>query len=450
MRILLALGWYFPESIGGTEVYVRSLATRLRDEGQDVRIAAPLAGLSAPEEYEHAGVRVFRYPVPLEPTRDEAQANVIARGTEHLRNFLEAYRPDIFHVHSLVTGLSIFELEAARQRAARVIYTNHLPSMGYICLRGTLLRDGRTPCDGLQEEEKCGACLLQQRDVPGVAARGVAGLPRSLARTLARFPGAAGTALGIRAIVSQAAQRQRRLMEICERVVVLNDWAARIFISNGAPPEKVVVNRLGTSHAGLTRKPGPAERPTASPVTIGYVGRLHEVKGLHVLAEAIRQIPRSIPLRVIIAGPVADVHAQSVLDDFRRTIAGDDRVTITAAVPPERIGQHLATLDLLCCPSVWFENGPTIALESMAVGTPVMGTRLGAFVEILEDGVNGCVVEPGDPAALAQALTRVAQTPAQTIDVWRRALTPVRTMNEIATDYLMLYRALAAPVVTVS
>ena len=68
MRIVHALGWYFPESLGGTEVYVDGLARRLQASGHDVQVAAPRAGGQGLEQGAHAGVPVLRYPIPLRPT----------------------------------------------------------------------------------------------------------------------------------------------------------------------------------------------------------------------------------------------------------------------------------------------------------------------------------------------------------------------------------------------
>ena len=101
----------------------------------------------------------------------------------------------------------------------------------------------------------------------------------------------------------------------------------------------------------------------------------------------------------------------------------------------------LAALDVLLSPSLWFENGPTIALEAMAVGTPIIATRVGNQAELIEDGVNGRLVEAGSVTELSAAILEAATSPATTIDVWRRALAPVRTMDDIARDYLTMYAA---------
>ena len=92
-----------------------------------------------------------------------------------------------------------------------------------------------------------------------------------------------------------------------------------------------------------------------------------------------------------------------------RRLAGDDpRIRFEPAVPSAEIPAVLGDLDALLSPSLWFENGPTIALEAMAVGTPVIATRVGNLAEMIEDGVNGRLVEAGDVAELTAALLEAA------------------------------------------
>jgi len=98
----------------------------------------------------------------------------------------------------------------------------------------------------------------------------------------------------------------------------------------------------------------------------------------------------------------------------------------------------LAAYDVICCPALCFEGGPTVALEAAAVGVPVVGSRIGGLAEIVTDGVDGRLVPPGDAAALAEALTAIARDPAM-IDSWRAALARPRTMDEVAADYMAMY-----------
>src|SRR5439155_21190689 len=111
----------------------------------------------------------------------------------------------------------------------------------------------------------------------------------------------------------------------------------------------------------------------------------------------------------------------------------------TSTSYPARV---LAGYDVLVCPSLVVERGPTLALESMAAGTPVIASARGGIAEIVEDGRNGRLLPPGDFVALAAALAAVAREPA-VLARWRAAFPPIRTMHEVARDYRALYDAVA-------
>jgi len=129
------------------------------------------------------------------------------------------------------------------------------------------------------------------------------------------------------------------------------------------------------------------------------------------------------------------------LGELRVLAAKDPRITFADAVPRADALAVLAGYDALCCPSVCLEGGPTVAIEAHAVGTPVIGTRIGGLAELVTDGLNGSLVAPGDWRALARVLAALATDPTGTIDRWRRNLPPARTMDQIATDYLTVYSA---------
>jgi glycosyltransferase involved in cell wall biosynthesis len=154
-------------------------------------------------------------------------------------------------------------------------------------------------------------------------------------------------------------------------------------------------------------------------------------------SRAVIAIPRDrLPLDI--RAPMLDEDARDCCG--AAPIVGDDpRVRFGGAVG--EILSVLAGLDALLSPSLWFENGPTIALEAMAVGTPIIATRVGNLAELIQDGFNGRLVDAGDVHQLSAALLEAATSPATTIDVWRRALGPVRTMDDIARDYMAMYAA---------
>jgi glycosyltransferase involved in cell wall biosynthesis len=440
VKIVHALGWYFPGPIGGTEVYVAGLCRRLRAAGHEVAVVAP--DIHGESSTEHEGVPVFRYPIPAQPTRDEAQGLVAVRGTERLRSWLDRWRPDIFHLHSFVTGLGLFELAAARDAGARTIATHHLPSLGYICRTGTLMQWGAQPCDGICEPAKCAACSLNVLGVPRAAARVIGALPIRVSRALASaVPGRGGTILGFAGSIADNQSMQQRLVDLTDRMVVLNRTAHAMMVANGVPPAKLALNRLGISHERIVRK---TTGPAAVPVRFGFLGRFHRTKGILELARAVARLPPDLQFTLEMYGPEPGPDEQGLVDEIRRMLSTDPRVSFRGPVAHHDVPAVLSSLDVLCCPSTWFENGPTVAIESIAAGTPVIGTRLGNLAELIEDGVTGRLVEPGDDAQLASAMLEAATTPS-IIDRWRSALPRVRTMDEIAADYVALYEELQRP-----
>ncbi len=441
MKIVHALGWYFPDHVGGTEVYVAALCHRLRERGYDVAVAVPAPGAASVACSEHDGVRVFRYPIAAPATRDEAQGRVRTRGAEQLAAWLSSERPDIFHQHSVTTGLGRHEIAAARSAGARTILTHHLPSLGYVCRRGTLMQNGARACDGIVTPHKCTVCMLQARGVPAGAGHIVASMPIPISRTLGRLPGRFGTMCGLPAATVEQQAMQRELAGVCDAMVVLNDTARQMLEASGVPASRIVVNRLGHGHTNL-----PPRVPSAAtaPIRFGFMGRLHETKGVFALARAVRQIPPAVPFSLDVRGIIQSPVEARVAAELAAIVGDDPRVRFCEAVPPEEVLGILAGFDVLCCPSTWFENGPTVAIESMAVGTPVLGTRLGNLAELIDDGVNGRLVAPNDPRALVRALTEIALDP-KLVDAWRARLKPARTMDEVAAGYTALYEHLLTP-----
>jgi len=441
MRIAHLLGWYFPDSVGGTEVYVEGLSRRLVDAGHHVLIAAPDATRTAPHGYDYGGVRVFRYPVTDRPTRDESYHRVAMRGSEQLMAWLAAERPDILHVHSIKTGIGLPELREARRLGIRIITTFHLPSLGYMCHTGELMEGGTRPCDGIVWPSKCAACSLTHAGLPSPASRLAGALPPWISRGLGRVPGKVGTVLGMSALVVDSQRMQRELFTLLECGVVLNETASRMLQANGAPAAKIAINRLGVGQAQIHRKPGPDSAPTGRPVHFGFAGRLHPAKGLVEIVRAARAIPREVDFRLDIRGPILDADAQAFAAELRRLAADDPRVRFEPSVSSADMPAVLTAIDVLLSPSVSFENGPTIALEAMAVGTPVIAANVGNLTEVITDGVNGRLITAGSVDELAAALGDAARHPESTIDVWRRRLPNVRTMDDVARDYLALYAA---------
>jgi glycosyltransferase involved in cell wall biosynthesis len=120
-------------------------------------------------------------------------------------------------------------------------------------------------------------------------------------------------------------------------------------------------------------------------------------KNLPLAVTALRDVPEA-SLVVIGEGSEQAAVARAAAD------AGvEERVALKGPLPRASVLEWLRAADAAVLPSDW-ENFPHAAVEALAVGTPVIATAVGGVPEILEDGVNGLLVPPGDLAALTAAM----------------------------------------------
>jgi glycosyltransferase involved in cell wall biosynthesis len=436
MRIVQAAGWYLPTSNGGTEVYVSELAARLRAAGHEVLIAAPEAGGHEERTYSIDGFDVYRYPIPMRVTREEAQGRAPVRGAERFHEWLHVARPDVVHMHTYVTGLGLHEIRFVKSLGVRLIATTHSASLGFTCQRGTMMRWGTALCDGLVRPSKCAACQLQHRGVARAVAVGAGMIPSSLGALGRAIPGRLGTMAGMTNLIEHNQSAQREMLDLVDRFVVLSQWGREVLIANGAPAEKIALNRLGVRF-DATQFSG---RRSGQPVTVAYVGRFDPIKGVTDLARAISMIPRSGSIRFEFHGPVQYRTDLAVVDRLKALVGPDAWVTFGGELDADGVAAVLDRVDVICCPSRAVEGGPTIALEAHAAGVPVIGSAIPALSELVRDGVDGALYPVGDVHALADVLAQIAANPSL-VDRWRSHLPPVRTMDDVTRDYLEMYAA---------
>lgn len=157
----------------------------------------------------------------------------------------------------------------------------------------------------------------------------------------------------------------------------------------------------------------PADRPGEPPL-IAAVGRLVEKKGFADLIDAaalLRDAGRTFRLDLAGTGPLAD-ELQDRID--RHRLGGV--VRLLGALPQSGVAELVGRADVFAAPCVVGADGnrdglPTVVLEAMALGTPVVATDVTGLPEIVEDGRTGLRVEQHDPAGLAAALARLLDAP---------------------------------------
>ncbi|HEY7730484.1 MAG TPA: glycosyltransferase family 4 protein [Gaiellaceae bacterium] len=146
--------------------------------------------------------------------------------------------------------------------------------------------------------------------------------------------------------------------------------------------------------------PAEVEAEGLPPGTLVFVGRLTQQKGLGTALEAIAQVPDA---RLLLVG---DGPLRADLERRAAELGLDGRVVFLGARPRDEALRYLAGADAALLSSDW-ENLPHAVVEALAVGTPVVATAVGGVPEVVQDGVNGLLVSPGSPDALAAAVARV-------------------------------------------
>jgi colanic acid/amylovoran biosynthesis glycosyltransferase len=162
------------------------------------------------------------------------------------------------------------------------------------------------------------------------------------------------------------------------------------------------------------RSAGAPVTGTAPALSIVTVGTLHEVKGQAHLIEACRRlVAEGVDVRceLIGDGPDRDALAAQI-----QAAGLDGTVHLAGVLTHDRLAERIRAADVLVAPSVPSRDGrreglPVVLMEAMASGLAVVASDLSGIPELVEDEVTGLLTPPGDPAALASALARLARDP---------------------------------------
>jgi glycosyltransferase involved in cell wall biosynthesis len=362
MRILL-LAQFYPPTIGGEEHHVRNLAMALAQNGHHVAVATLWhPGVASYEMDGDVGVYYIRGSLQrlsglfTDGERRHAPPFPDAELVTALRRVILKEKPDIVHGHNwLVT--SFLPLKA--WSGAGLVVTLH--DMSLVCAKKTFVRDNEI-CDG-PSIMRCLPCARRKYG------------KKAAVTTLANFAFArfARHAVDRFIAVSHAVARYNRLAE------------------HGVAFE-VIPNFVPENVSELSRDLDPCLRELPEDGYLLFVGDVMHLKGADTLVDAYAGLDRAPPL-VMIGRRCPDTPAK--LPPNTRIVGPWPHPTIMHAWRRCLFG---------IVPSVVVDACPTVVMEAMASGKPVVASDIGGIPDLVNHGETGLLVPPGDVGALQDAL----------------------------------------------
>jgi len=209
-----------------------------------------------------------------------------------------------------------------------------------------------------------------------------------------------------------------RLFKTCaslfaSRVLAVSGAAREAFVSLGVSRDKVRVVYNGIDLEGADPKTDREkvraewDVPTHAPL-VGMVGRLVDWKGPDIFLQAAAMMAEEMPeVYFMLVGDATfgEKDYVDVLKEMSVDMGMEKKVVFTGF--REDVAEIMASLDLLVHASVLPDPLPTVLIEAMSLGLPVIAAAGGGVGEIVEDGVSGLVVPPGDVESMAGAALRM-------------------------------------------
>jgi glycosyltransferase involved in cell wall biosynthesis len=375
MRILFLSNFYPPASRGGYEQWCQEVLDGLRSRGHDVIVLTSNFGKNTLSNPDPAWVqRSLHLEMELASLKNAFQFFTHRRKREQenldrVRDVLEQFRPDAVLVWGMWNLHYSIPLLIEKLLPNRVAYYmgDYWPTLP-------------NPFE----------------DYWNAPARNpVTGLPKLLLKPFAK---------GI-------LTREGRAQPALEHVLFPTAFMQTEFESKGIKPRvaKVIYGAIDTSpYARLSHTPVQSRE-----LSLLYIGRLSEEKGVHTAIEALgclkREGTRQLKLTIVGQG---EPPYEARLRQLARSEHVESLVEFLPAQPKEKLPAFYQQADVFLFTSIWPEPFGRVIVEAMASGVAVIGAATGGAGEIMSDHENALLFTPGDPADLADKLKKLIENSA--------------------------------------
>ncbi len=368
MKIVLASEYFYPQSRGGTEMYVFQLAKELQIHGHDCLIIS-LADDKKDAEYD--GIKIKYIPF----IKGEFQESTNPENLNDLISILEVFNPDVFHLHTLSPSLGANHLHQLKKLGYKTVFTTHLPN--FTCTRGDLLRNGAEVCDGLVEYNKCMSCELNKLGVKNkyLSSTLLEMSKFEIIRNL--FPSLSGVHNKI---------EQINIFKNIHKIITVSNWQKEVLVLNNFDEKEISVVRQSVSSEIILYE---KINKVYSKIKLGYIGRIVPEKGFHLLYPSLLNLPAD-RYELMVAAIVSPNHLEYYTK--QKELISELPSTWKENISSDEVISFIDKLDVLLVPSTWLETGPYVIYEALARKVPVIAFSRGGAIELVENKVNSILV----------------------------------------------------------
>lgn len=343
MRILLVND--YRETIGGAEVYIHELVKELTQRGHRVEI---FTSDITHEGYSHRTKHISLRNYALRLFNFSAYKSIKLRAAK--------FNPDIIHIHGIFNELSPAVVYALRNYPIiMTVHNNQLLSP----LPISISKNG-VPC----KQKVCPGCL---------------------------------NCIGWKGMIYEFIKLRVHsfLLFPIKLYICPSNYMSELLRQHGFKN----VTRLANGIKPLEYK------PIKNFDTLLFIGQLIKEKGVEVLIQAMSEVvKKKNNVKLIIAGEGSEKQS------FIKLVAElqlEGHIDFIGKTQRENLNDLYSKVAFVVVPSIFPDNFPTVCLESMSAGRPVVGTAIGGIPEIIEEGKTGFLVEVNNPVSLAEKILKL-------------------------------------------
>jgi glycosyltransferase involved in cell wall biosynthesis len=443
MNILLATHHFPPKYKAGAEQYAYRIARNMMERGHQVTVVCIEAIHNGSREPVHDlaiydGIPVYRLSLELfkenEPLRLTYDNPYLGAW---FRKYLTDHRPDVLHVNSGYL-LTASVPQAAYQTGIPVVITLH--DYWFLCPRVTLIQANGRLCYEPVEPARCAWCLLETKRrfrEPDILTGGRLG---DVVVDLSKHE-AFSRLTGLTSPISAIEERREFLKEVmgkADAVVYPSNFMKSKVEDYGFPTHNLYHLPYGLE---VTETGRDGNQEMTKRLRFGYLGQLSRHKGVHTIIKAYLEAGfRTEDAELVIFG---DLTREPAYVEQLRLLSGDNpAINFAGPYKNQEVGKVLSSIDILIAPSEWYENWPTVILEAFAHNVPVIGANMGGIPEMICDGENGFLFEPGDVHDLAHKMVRILKEPSL-LASFKTAINPVKSINQEIIELEGIYQSIA-------